>query len=558
MLSSAPCPSYSPPSPRPSPRVSSRAGTRWRCPSPPRGAHRGRPPVHSRRLEILHGRGRDLHPGRAARAAHPSRRRGEGHPLQHRGVGASLNARTMRERLGTTWAIGETGAAGPTGNRYGDAAGHTCVAVVGPIERARTDRDATRRPRSQHVDLHARRLRAADGMPRRPRATWRRLPMIDADAGHGRAPVRAAQDRGAATQRADDGDGGGRGGPPGPVCAGRRHGLLRAKTCAPRRWPPPPSRMPTADMADRIAKGAVFTRTAPTVLGGQILPTTAACPSSLAGASSAASAAAAAPASRITSAPWRGPRPSGADPRRRVRRARRSYRLGRRLLAIVLITAAGALGVGGVDVAGRLPARPRATTDHRVHRPLPRHPAGARPADRVAWAWVPYGAIAPELKRAVLVGEDIDFFSHNGFELSRGADGPREGGTRARAAQRRVDDHPTGGEEPMALALPEPLAQSEGGDPHLAARARARQAAHPRAVSERGGARPRDLWRPGRESPLLRPARRRPGRGRGHPLAAALPNPAAWGPRSNAPAYLRRVASIRAQMARATFLLRQI
>jgi nicotinamide-nucleotide amidase len=51
---------------------------------------------------------------------------------------ALLNARTMRERLGTTWALAETGAAGPTGNRYGDAAGHTCIAVVGPVERART------------------------------------------------------------------------------------------------------------------------------------------------------------------------------------------------------------------------------------------------------------------------------------------------------------------------------------------------------------------------------------------------------------------------------------
>ena len=51
---------------------------------------------------------------------------------------ALLNARTIRERLGTTWALAETGAAGPTGNRYGDAAGHTCIAVVGPVERART------------------------------------------------------------------------------------------------------------------------------------------------------------------------------------------------------------------------------------------------------------------------------------------------------------------------------------------------------------------------------------------------------------------------------------
>ena len=51
---------------------------------------------------------------------------------------ALLNARTIREGLGTTWGLGETGAAGPTGNRYGDAAGHSCIAVTGPLERSRT------------------------------------------------------------------------------------------------------------------------------------------------------------------------------------------------------------------------------------------------------------------------------------------------------------------------------------------------------------------------------------------------------------------------------------
>ena len=52
---------------------------------------------------------------------------------------ALMFAQRMRERHATTWAIGETGATGPTGNRYGDAAGHSCIAVVGPaIERAIT------------------------------------------------------------------------------------------------------------------------------------------------------------------------------------------------------------------------------------------------------------------------------------------------------------------------------------------------------------------------------------------------------------------------------------
>jgi PncC family amidohydrolase len=51
---------------------------------------------------------------------------------------ARLNARTIKEALGTTWALSETGASGPTGNRYGDAAGHACIAVAGPVERAIT------------------------------------------------------------------------------------------------------------------------------------------------------------------------------------------------------------------------------------------------------------------------------------------------------------------------------------------------------------------------------------------------------------------------------------
>ena len=51
---------------------------------------------------------------------------------------ALLIARRVRERHGATWGFGETGAAGPTGNRYGDPAGHTCMAIAGPIERAIT------------------------------------------------------------------------------------------------------------------------------------------------------------------------------------------------------------------------------------------------------------------------------------------------------------------------------------------------------------------------------------------------------------------------------------
>ena len=51
---------------------------------------------------------------------------------------ATLLARRMRERLDTTWGLAEAGAAGPTGNRYGDPAGHTCIAVAGRRERTAT------------------------------------------------------------------------------------------------------------------------------------------------------------------------------------------------------------------------------------------------------------------------------------------------------------------------------------------------------------------------------------------------------------------------------------
>lgn len=63
---------------------------------------------------------------------------------------ARLLAATIRERLDADWGLCETGASGPAGNMYGDAAGHTCVALAGPgglvvsrtLETGLTDREA--------------------------------------------------------------------------------------------------------------------------------------------------------------------------------------------------------------------------------------------------------------------------------------------------------------------------------------------------------------------------------------------------------------------------------
>ena len=67
-----------------------------------------------------------------------------------------LLARLVRARHGATWGFGETGAAGPSGNRYGDPAGHTCLAVAGPKERAITLRTGSA-DRLANMDAFAKR-----------------------------------------------------------------------------------------------------------------------------------------------------------------------------------------------------------------------------------------------------------------------------------------------------------------------------------------------------------------------------------------------------------------
>lgn len=64
---------------------------------------------------------------------------------------AKLMAHRVREKLGATWGLSETGASGPTGNSYGDAPGHACIAVSGPrnavitVETGSADREANMR-----------------------------------------------------------------------------------------------------------------------------------------------------------------------------------------------------------------------------------------------------------------------------------------------------------------------------------------------------------------------------------------------------------------------------
>lgn len=67
---------------------------------------------------------------------------------------AGLLARTAKSRFGATWGISETGAAGPTGNGYGDAAGHTCIALSGPSENVMT-LETGKSDRAQNMEVFA-------------------------------------------------------------------------------------------------------------------------------------------------------------------------------------------------------------------------------------------------------------------------------------------------------------------------------------------------------------------------------------------------------------------
>ena len=70
---------------------------------------------------------------------------------------ARMVAGKIRDKLGTTWGLCESGASGPTGSSYGDLPGHVCVAVVGPNSKTRTIETGLS-DRSVNMDLFARAL----------------------------------------------------------------------------------------------------------------------------------------------------------------------------------------------------------------------------------------------------------------------------------------------------------------------------------------------------------------------------------------------------------------
>jgi len=179
-------------------------------------------------------------------------------------------------------------------------------------------------------------------------------------------------------------------------------------------------------------------------------------------------------------------------------------------------------------------------------------------SDRVDRRWVPYGAISPSLKLAVLVAEDINFFSHRGFD----------GGEIRRALVQALEarEQPRG-----ASTITQQLAKNLWLSPARSPLRKAREAILTWQLERRLGKRRLleiylnvvefgpGVW--GAETA----SRRYFGKaaadlddGEAAQLAAGLPSPARWHPGVGRPAYHRYVESIRRRMDRAMFLRRLI
>ncbi len=239
--------------------------------------------------------------------------------------------------------------------------------------------------------------------------------------------------------------------------------------------------------------------------------------------------------------------------------ARRSF-AGTILRRVLLLGALGLLGwlaweaVTWPDVAGLAQRAP--TTAAFIERYKARERAAGRHA-QVTLVWTDYPRISPNLKRAVLVAEDINFFSHHGFDW-------KEIKT---ALEESLGEREARGASTISQQLVKNLWLSPGRNPLRKAKEailtwqveRTLPKRHilelylnvvefgpgiygvGRASESYFGKLPADLSE--EESAQL---------------AAALPRPRLWHPGSRSAAYRRYVSLIRARMDRAEFLWKQI
>jgi monofunctional biosynthetic peptidoglycan transglycosylase len=240
--------------------------------------------------------------------------------------------------------------------------------------------------------------------------------------------------------------------------------------------------------------------------------------------------------------------------------ARRSLarRLWRRFLLLGAVALAAWVGWEAAtwpDVKA-LATRPPATTAFiERHKEILR--AAGRPA-RVAIRWTPYSAISPDIKRAILVAEDINFFSHRGFDW---------GEIKIAVEGALHDSEAPRGASTITQQLVKNLWLSPNRNPLRKVKEAILTWQLERALSKRRilevylnvaefgpgiygvgaaahayfGKVPADL---GEEEAAL--------------LAASLPRPGTWHPGSRSQAYRRYASAIRARMDKADFLRKQI
>ncbi len=228
-------------------------------------------------------------------------------------------------------------------------------------------------------------------------------------------------------------------------------------------------------------------------------------------------------------------------------------------LAAVVLLAAG-LWIGVEILTWPSPKRlavERPATTAFIEQYRARQRAAGRPA-RVAWVWTPYAAIAPGLKRAVLVAEDIGFFSHHGFALAE--------------MQHALEDAFRDQELPRgASTISQQLVKNLWLSPSRNPLRKGKEALLTwqleRAVSKRrilelylnvaefgpgvygvGAASQRYFGKAAADLDDHEAAQ----------LAAVLPNPSSWRPGAASPVYRRRVAAIERRMERAGFLWKLI
>jgi monofunctional glycosyltransferase len=241
----------------------------------------------------------------------------------------------------------------------------------------------------------------------------------------------------------------------------------------------------------------------------------------------------------------------------KTRRTRPGRRL-RRLLAVVVVGLVGWIAYEAwtwPDVAAVAHRNPTSTAFIDAYR---RQQRAEGRDDRVTWSWTPYAAVSMHAIRAVLVAEDVNFFSHHGFE-------PRE--IRAALGQAVEELEVPRGASTITQQLAKNLWLSPSRNPVRKLREAILTWQLERRLTKRrilelylnvvefgpgiygiGGASRRYFGKAPAELDEDEAAR----------LAASLPNPRTWHPGVSGRPYQRHVDTIRRRMDRADFLRKLI